>query len=910
MKKVVLSAVITLLIIGFAGALFFYFKKSSFFRAEPSAAVPPDAALFVTGSSASNSFFYLFENRAWKNVHHGSNGALAFLDSLIRNDKTLRPYWLQQPFCVSLHITRSNRFDYLFLMNVTDALSENAVAGLVEQAAGKSFARRRYESVMIREVAVAGGTFTYAVSHGVFIASFTPFLVESAIRQLKTGPPVTSGSAFRQAQLQLPGSELTCFVSYPGLSGLLANFTAARAEPLTRYLFSAASWSALEASIQSHSILLNGLTVPGDSSQTFSVFDRQLPVPNTCGEVLSDRAAFILSYGFSDPGTFLASAARHTACFDPPAVRGKQLKALTERYKMNVEDKLTSWLGNSMGLLVTEPGNSNFTNNCFAFFSARSAAEAKKKLDDLRRRIQLTEGSPDRQETYRRHTIGYLDVPDVARLAYGRLFDRISRFYYTTLRNVVVAGNSASALRSLIDDYEEGRVLAASPAGKSALHSVSNVHNLFLFLRPPAMEPMTRYYGLTTGPAEELDEAAALAAFSSITANISMHDGAMATSLVLNTEQAGGSGMRLTASARLDTSLRADPCLFAVPGADLSRLAAQTADGTLYILDETGEILWKRVMNEAILGPVTPVDYFHNGGVQLLFVTASALHLVDLNGQYVGNYPIRLPSAASFAPTILPGTDSRPLSVYVNCTNGQVYAYELSGKPIDNWLYNGNLQGLRQPLLPWIFRGKSCLASVNLEGMVTCFDERGSELHPWTDLPPLDAGATLRRYSLLPSHKDAVLAYAAAGRIVVLFPDGRHEIRALPEGLDATDFAVISAGEDEDPALALLGSGGLTAVDAEGDTLYHTPVRVYPAAQFLPLPGCHTAGGCLFTDGADKSFLLDGKGNVAEGFPLKGTAFTCRKRTGGDKEQWAAGDSEGNIYFYEWEDAAGPPAAH
>ena len=62
----------------------------------------------------------------------------------------------------------------------------------------------------------------------------------------------------------------------------------------------------------------------------------------------------------------------------------------------------------------------------------------------------------------------------------------------------------------------------------------------------------------------------------------------------------------------------------------------------LYLLSNTGKILWKKNVKEKFLGDVLQVDYFANNKLQLLFVTENYIHVMDRNGNYLKDFPVKI----------------------------------------------------------------------------------------------------------------------------------------------------------------------------------------------------------------------------------------------------------------------------
>ena len=73
----------------------------------------------------------------------------------------------------------------------------------------------------------------------------------------------------------------------------------------------------------------------------------------------------------------------------------------------------------------------------------------------------------------------------------------------------------------------------------------------------------------------------------------------------------------------------------------------QDANHKIHLLGSTGQILWSKQLEGAMIGGVHQVDRFKNGKLQLLFNTASSIHMIDRNGKDVGGFPVKLKAPAT-----------------------------------------------------------------------------------------------------------------------------------------------------------------------------------------------------------------------------------------------------------------------
>lgn len=130
---------------------------------------------------------------------------------------------------------------------------------------------------------------------------------------------------------------------------------------------------------------------------------------------------------------------------------------------------------------------------------------------------------------------------------------------------------------------------------------------------------------------------------------------------------------------KADTSIRTSPYLFKNHITKDNEIAFQTSDRTLYLISSTGKLIWKKLLNENIRSPFYIVDAFKKNKFQLLFNSDNYIHLIDRNGNYVQGYPVKLPTKASSALSVIQYENKTDERLFIACINNTIYNYSLWG---------------------------------------------------------------------------------------------------------------------------------------------------------------------------------------------------------------------------------------
>jgi len=130
------------------------------------------------------------------------------------------------------------------------------------------------------------------------------------------------------------------------------------------------------------------------------------------------------------------------------------VNSIFKEYKLKVEDKMLSWIGNEFALVITEPAGVNFENNSFAIFRAKNIVNAKKDLISISQVVDRKNNTATMEETYNGHAIGFIRLSGVLPALFGNMFSRITKMYYTDIDDYIVFANQPAAIRSYIDEYK------------------------------------------------------------------------------------------------------------------------------------------------------------------------------------------------------------------------------------------------------------------------------------------------------------------------------------------------------------------------------------------------------------------------------------------------------------------------
>jgi hypothetical protein len=134
-----------------------------------------------------------------------------------------------------------------------------------------------------------------------------------------------------------------------------------------------------------------------------------------------------------------------------------------------------------------------------------------------------------------------------------------------------------------------------------------------------------------------------------------------------------------------DTLITSKTFTFVNHKSNENELLVQDAKNDLYLINATGNSLWKKRINETVASDIYTIDAFRNGKYQLLFNTANYLHLIDRNGNYVAGFPVKLPSRATNSLTVFDYENTKEYRLMIACADKTIYNYNSNGTKNDKF---------------------------------------------------------------------------------------------------------------------------------------------------------------------------------------------------------------------------------
>ena len=118
-------------------------------------------------------------------------------------------------------------------------------------------------------------------------------------------------------------------------------------------------------------------------------------------------------------------------------------------------------------------------------------------------------------------------------------------------------------------------------------------------------------------------------------------------------------------------------------------IAVQDVNNLLYLISDSGSILWKKQLQGKILGNIEQIDTYKNGRLQLAFTTSNRLYVLDRNGNDVAAFPLKFNDAIT-QPLSVFDYDKRKHYRLLVTQDENILMYDAKGKSISGFDYKTN----------------------------------------------------------------------------------------------------------------------------------------------------------------------------------------------------------------------------
>ncbi|MDR2359059.1 MAG: DUF3352 domain-containing protein [Prevotellaceae bacterium] len=609
----------------------------------------------------------------WSRFVPEENALLKFLQKLqdIAPANEAASALLQSKAIYSAHPQGKNSINFLFAVQLPPECPASQLEMLVKR--NETTAKELvYNGTFIISTGAGEVSLHTAVVNNFALFSQSLLVLQNAIRHVNSGVSLNENGQFQKI-LQTSGdySDVRVFINHRALNLSVAAAGSDKLRNVATLLPYTANWTALDGQASPNVIHLNGFVFPSFTDDNYlSLLLPQKGSGATAWEMLPVQTAFAAAACISDIDNYFAGYKSFLDKHKLLAGYNQTLSALNERIHVQAEELYRSFY-------IQETGVACISGNPAGWVSFFKTANPKYVLE------QLEAIAGELQQPFRMDETTYAN-PAKGLLAalFKELVNGAGDNYFIMRDDWFIFGDDAGLLASLKETRSSlKKHIQSSPAAQYCTNN--NVFSLFIHPSATDNTELLSYFqpslrGLW-GDALRND------AFKIAGLQLQPSGDKLYTTFFAVYEHEDNDA-RDTENEVRGTRQGEEPVV-QFPALNHNNkqweYLVQYANNDIALTGKNGAEQWRQKIDGAIVDTMYQLDFYKNGKLQMLFLTAGKLYLTDRKGNTVRPFPLSLPATATKL-AVFDYDKNKDYRLFVVQGN-KVYAYDKKGRTVDGW---------------------------------------------------------------------------------------------------------------------------------------------------------------------------------------------------------------------------------
>lgn len=784
---------------------------------------------------------------------------------------------------ISANPSGKNQLAGLFLVQLNNSGESGSAVDVVSRELGAEYtvSRKSYDNTSIAFAKSPELSFYFACYNDIFMASEDFILVEEAIRQ-SNSTNLLNDREFTQAYKTIEETALAnIFINHQTFSQVLTKLVAPEIRKTLGQLNSYSNWSVFDLSAKTKSLDFSGYSVTKDSTDNYlNIFHNQEAQTLTIDQVVPVNSSFFVALNLKSAGQYVEQYENYLRTKGNYYPRETALIEFKKKTNTDLERFIKDMVGTQVAGVYTNINKSNPYQNRFFVAELTNPSQAKEKLGKAFAEFRKSGKTGDEQMQSeisigkKTIEINHLPLGYMAEGLFGRAFSGINCQFYAVYDKYLICSDNLPGLKSYLQNVVTGKTLAndsifqlnskeSQPKPNFYLYSkVSKVFSLKdALLRPELSELATK--------SEDV-----IRKFSTFTWQFSTSGKMVKNQVSLKFDPTIKEEPQAVWQLKLDGKLARKPA-FVLNHKDLPNKELIVCDdqNNVSLINKEGLVLWTMNIPGEIVSDIHQIDLFHNNKFQYMFNTKTHLYCIDRMGNKVGKFPATLKSMAANGVAIAEYGNNREYRFIVAGEDRKIYLFDLFGKLIPKWTFEGTESDVTQPVQHYDIDGKDYLVVFDKQN-IYFLDRQGKK----RDGQPEPFVRSANPVYFANDGNARLISTDQAGRVHIVDFSGQAEVKELGKFGSAHRFVAHDLDGNGSPEYIFADGKKLTIFGVDGkkigehsfaDVISETP-GVYPVNGSMKIG--------VVIKGENKVYLLDKNGSVMKGLPLEGdTGFILGK---------------------------------
>ena len=295
--------------------------------------------------------------------------------------------------------------------------------------------------------------------------------------------------------------------------------------------------------------------------------------------------------------------------------------------------------------------------------------------------------------------------------------------HYLILEDCILFGQETGQLKRYFSDYKSGRILSKSTQFSPFIDNISESSNIFFYFNPG------RSINLFATEVHQRDENAGAQPcenFHGFALQFSVWKELYYTNFYFSSTSFHLPEQPYLWRTEIESEIIHGPFITKNHKTGGNGIIVFDNLNQVYLIDNYGQIQWKKLLTGPVISEVYLVDYYKNGKIQYLFNTNDRIYLFDLNGNNVEGYPVKLPVKATNPINVIDYADKKDYRLFFAGQDKKIYNFTIQGKPVNGWKNPKVPSTVTRPVQHLAVNKKDYIIIPQDDGQVLMTDRKGN----------------------------------------------------------------------------------------------------------------------------------------------------------------------------------------
>jgi len=793
------------------------------------------------------------------------------LDSLLNSNADLSETFKNKTLLLSFHNTTLSKYEPLAIVTFnSNAQGRRALDNVVQNLEPfGNITVGKYEQAKIYNFTYQNNpkhTHYITFYQGYLIATTNELLMQESIRQASNTFGINQNPSFLKvkqwagknvdANIYLQFKFLNPFIQKQFVNNLFSDMA----------IQTFSDWGGFDLSIKGNNWLVNGFTLQTSvKNQWAQLFDGQESVPSGLTKNVPLGVNGFSWFGISNFNKYQRSLESYMESVGQLNRHQTNLSSVKQTFGNSVLHTIADNFNHGAMQISMPDGTSVFV------LETKGSYEANQLLDYFVRGKTASPSSKEfKIDNDTRFNIFKMPLSQVPARVFGPWFGHCKAQFVSAYDNMLIFGDTFNVVSRFIYDNVLHKKLHFDPDFDQFSNYITNKTNFFTYISFTGSDNLLSRILSSTNINNYGENQEVIYNMYGIAWQFSVEDGFLYHNTFLRHQPTRSNSASTLWETHLDTLAAFKPVFVDNHNTGEKEIFVQDLRNNIYLINAAGRILWKKHIDEPIIGTVQQIDYYRNGKLQMFFNTANKLYLFDRNGNHVDRYPITLPSPTNLPVSVFDYTKNRNYRLFVECSNADIHVYSIDGKTLPDFTLKRANQVPTAAAQHFINNDKDYI-SITDTARICLIDRRGNMRVDFKERIHPSANNELKLMRPTGDSAAALVCTSTDGTICFLHFDGSVAKRKVGQFSPSHFFDIEDIVGDSWPELIFVDSNMVYVFDFNGkklfDRKFNEPITQRPA--YYRLSRSQTAIGITESESAN-IYLIDSKGQSLPGFPLRG----------------------------------------